>query len=307
MGEERTVREAAARCRNALDQAGQALAAMRAKAHEWNGLVTQAQAHEARSVALAEELAEKRDAADGLRDRIADLEGALRTAEGRAGALQAELEEARREIRALHARRKEDQERLQRLRSALGDLECMAASVFGAADEGADAFSNGDAALADAPEMASLSAFPGRASRPRMGEWLFGAGRLPQSSLDTALDMQRGSHERLGRILVRMGAVSDEDVAECLAHQFGVPFERLNGSLEPDSRALAALPARAARAHSCLPLRLAGGALAVAMANPQDLVALDEIRRLTGREVAIAAAPEDAVLEAIKRGYGDLL
>lgn len=299
VGEERRAKEVAERCRGALDKAGQALERMRSQARQWNALAAEAADYKAKANALEDQLAQHLAGAGALRQRVAELEEALAASQRRVGVLESDLDEARRETRAMHARRQEDQRVLERLRHALGDAETMVAPVF--APE--------DAANADpAGELVSVEVLadyvPRKVSQPRMGEWLKGMGRLTQEALGQALEVQRGSHERLGRILVRMGAVSEADVAECLSHQYGIPLEPLNGRLEPGAEAIEALPARAARAHCCFPLRLAGRILAVAMANPQDLVALDEIRRLTGREVKVSVAPQDAVLVAIDRWYG---
>jgi hypothetical protein len=291
----------AARCRNALDQAEQALESMRAQARKWSGLAAQAAEQQARADALAEKLAQRDAAEGGLMDRAAELEQALRDAQERVHLLEGDLDKARREVCVLQNRRQEEQQTLQCLRSMLGDAESLAASALDGSGR--------------APAAAKVDRFDGRVSPepalpeappPRLGKWLLDKGRLHQATLDKALEAQRSSPERLGRILVRMGAVTDADVAECLAGQFDIPFEPLNSRLEYDAEAelLAALPARAARAHSCIPLGSRGNTLAVAMANPQDLVALDELRRLTGRELSIAAAPQDAVLKAIERWYG---
>jgi hypothetical protein len=271
---------------------------MRRQAQEWHALAAEAAAHRARADALEEEAARQEGEAEALRARVAELEEALEAAQGRAAVLEEDLDRARREMRAVYAQREEDRRLLARLRSALGDAgHEERGRDAGAVDAEAAA---GDPADADGRPQ-PVAKPPGRGVR--MGEWLLAKGRLAGEALEWALGEQRHSHERLGRILVRMGHVTDVDVAECLAEQFAIPFERLNGNLETDPGALEALPVHAARAHCCFPLKCSGRVLTVAMANPQDLVALDEIRRMSGREIKPAAAPQEAVLRAIEKYY----
>ena len=112
------------------------------------------------------------------------------------------------------------------------------------------------------------------APRPRLGELLVQAGKLSARDLDRALSAQQEMGGMLGRVLVRLGLVSDTDVAHSLSRQLGIPFVRTDGfpDLMPEVEGL--LP-DFLHANAVYPLRLEDGLLHVAMAVPQ-VTQLDE-------------------------------
>ncbi len=138
-----------------------------------------------------------------------------------------------------------------------------------------------------------------------LGRLLTAVGAVSEEAVERALLEQQDSGERLGRILVRAGDASEESVARALARQLGLPFAE--GPLEPHPAAVGAVSRELARAHSVVPLRLGPKSLIVAMADPLDLEAVDDLQFQTGRRVEARVAEPSAVSEAISRSYADRL
>jgi hypothetical protein len=136
-----------------------------------------------------------------------------------------------------------------------------------------------------------------------LGEILCADGRISQEQLSDALKKQRGArHRKLGRILVEHGYASDEVVAETVAGQLGLPFVRLRA--QPISTNIVRLcSSRLAKMHRCMPLRITGDELLLAMCEPLDLVAIDDIERLTNLRVKVAVAPETDIAAAHEQYY----
>lgn len=140
-----------------------------------------------------------------------------------------------------------------------------------------------------------------------LGQTLLGEGLLRPEQLHIALEEQRRSGERLGRVLVRLGLVAEARVREALGAALGHPTVELD-LVTPEPEALALLPEPLARRLRVLPLALeAGGArLSLAMADPQDLAALDQLQALLGPATALLPrlAGEADLDRAHDRAYG---
>jgi type IV pilus assembly protein PilB len=139
--------------------------------------------------------------------------------------------------------------------------------------------------------------------RKRLGERLLEAGLVTERQLAQALQAQQNTGEQLGRLLVRLGYLSEERLLRLLCEDEGIAFTPLD-PVPRDPAAIAALPESVARATGAFPLRLEGDRLVVALANPFDVSALTAVQRASGRQVAAAGAPRTRVLEAIDLGYG---
>ena len=137
----------------------------------------------------------------------------------------------------------------------------------------------------------------------RIGELLLEAGGVTQAGIDEALARQTAVGGRLGSHLVGLGLARDADVAASLSRQFGVPFIEL-GRFEVDPAAIAVLPAATARKYESIPLSRAGAALAVAMSDPANVLAVDDIEFMTGCRVEPVVATRAAVAAAVERYYG---
>ena len=135
-----------------------------------------------------------------------------------------------------------------------------------------------------------------------LGQLLVDAGVLASAALEDALEEQVRSGRRLGEVLVRKGVVDETDVARALATQLSVEFAA--PPLRPESKALSKVQPRLARSKGLLPLSLAGRRLRVAMADPLDGNAVDELRFQSGCHVEPVVAPPSAVARGIREAYG---
>jgi len=135
-----------------------------------------------------------------------------------------------------------------------------------------------------------------------LGTILVGEGRITARALEDALDEQGTTGRRIGEVLIRRGLVDGEMLAMALAAQLDLPFEK--GPLAPEAPAVACVKSDLARAKSVLPLRLGQRSIVVAMANPLDLEAVDDLRFQSGRRVEVLVSSEAAIALGILEAYG---
>jgi type IV pilus assembly protein PilB len=136
----------------------------------------------------------------------------------------------------------------------------------------------------------------------RFSELLLSEQRITQAQLDVALSHQRVSGGRLGATLVRLGLLSDEDVARALSRQFGVPSIRLD-DLDIDPAVIRLIPVEVAIRHEVVPVARHGTTLTLAMTDPANVGALDDIAFITGLHVEPVVASDAALQQAIGRYY----
>jgi type IV pilus assembly protein PilB len=138
--------------------------------------------------------------------------------------------------------------------------------------------------------------------RPKiLGQLLLDAGAVTDEALQRALALQPSRALRLGELLVQEGEVEPEAVAQALARQLGLAYAP--APLDPEPGASDVVREQLARARVVLPLRTAPRRLTVAMADPLDLGAVDDLQFQTGRRVEVEVATRTAVLEGIDRCY----
>ncbi|MFM2119377.1 MAG: hypothetical protein RL722_845 [Pseudomonadota bacterium] len=141
-----------------------------------------------------------------------------------------------------------------------------------------------------------------RPERVRLGDLLVAQGLISPAQLDQALQAQRSSGRKLGRIFIDLGLVDEVQIAQALAGQMRVPFVDLGRrSVRPEVARL--LPEVQARRLRALPLEDQPGAVRVGMADPTDIAAYDEVCRLVKREVELVVVAESQLLAAIDRSY----
>jgi len=128
------------------------------------------------------------------------------------------------------------------------------------------------------------------------------AGQLSRSQLDIALREQRRTGERIGKVLVELGFVTEEVLEAVLADEAGCRRVRLE-FITIDPAAVALLPEPVARRHHLIPIALKEGLLQVAMADTFDVVAVDAVERATGLEVEVVGASRQEIDQAIDRSY----
>lgn len=137
----------------------------------------------------------------------------------------------------------------------------------------------------------------------RLGDLLLKAQLITQDQLNKALEEQRSLGGRLGEVLLRLGFVSEEDIIECLSHQFGVPSINLR-HFEIDEAVAKLVPVDLSRKYNVVPVNKTGATLTVAMADPTNIFAMDEITFMTGYRVEPVVASEEAIRAAIDRHFG---
>lgn len=129
--------------------------------------------------------------------------------------------------------------------------------------------------------------------RKQIGQILREEGLITEDQLKKALEVQKQSNELLGRILVKMGFVSETEVTKAFARQKGVPFVDLQKE-EIDPAAVGLIDRHLALQHRAFPFLLEGDKLYVAMENPFNVFAIDELNGKTGKMIeAFVAAPAD--------------
>jgi type IV pilus assembly protein PilB len=154
-------------------------------------------------------------------------------------------------------------------------------------------------------ELPAPTAPPVAAPRRRLGEILIEHGALTVRQLDDALALQKERGGRIGEILLDQGIVAPRLLLRALADQFGLEFIDLEG-VRIDAELAARVPDQLARRYRALPVRRDGDVVVVAMANPGDVFAIDDIRTLLRAEVRPVMADPEQIADAISRsGQGD--
>src|SRR5580765_8266176 len=139
----------------------------------------------------------------------------------------------------------------------------------------------------------------------RLGDLLVREKTITADQLDKALKAQRdsGPNSRLGSTLVHLGFVSDEEVTNFLSRQYGVPAINLQ-YFEIDSSVVKLIPEETAKRYQILPLSRVGASLTIAMVDPTNVFAMDDIKFMTGFNIEPVVASESAIMDAIDKAYG---
>lgn len=137
-------------------------------------------------------------------------------------------------------------------------------------------------------------------TRDRLGELLLRGGVITDDHLAVALAEQEAGGGKLGQILVRMGASDEETIARTLAEQKGIEFISLP-MFPIDREAASLIPARMAKRSLIIPVGFRDGSLVLAMADPLDVEAIDDVHLRTGRSVIPAVATAAQIEYAIEK------
>ena len=136
----------------------------------------------------------------------------------------------------------------------------------------------------------------------KLGEYLIDVGLIDNKTLANALEIQKVHKKKLGRTLIGMGVADDEMIARALASQLGIPFLRLDKTEIP-KEIISFVPSKMAQDYLLIPIKKTKKGLLVAMANPLESYAMDDLRFVTRMSIEIAVAPERDILKAIKKYY----
>ncbi len=134
----------------------------------------------------------------------------------------------------------------------------------------------------------------------QLGQILVEEGLISQAILDAAQDEQQRLGKSLGRILIDQGHVTERDLVSALAKQIGMEFVDLS-DFEVDAQAVMAISDTIAKRYTAIPIAYDDGKLVVAMSDPANVFALDDIRTITGLDVKPVVATRDDIIAAISK------
>ncbi|MEI6262618.1 MAG: ATPase, T2SS/T4P/T4SS family [Deltaproteobacteria bacterium] len=138
--------------------------------------------------------------------------------------------------------------------------------------------------------------------RKKLGELLLQAKLIDQKVLEKALEIQKSQKKRIGQILMDMGIINDEMIAKALASQLKIPFLRL-GNVQIPKEVIDLVPREMAENYLLLPVKVIRKQLIIAMANPLEFYAMDDLRFITKMDIFVTVAPQNDILFAIHEFY----
>ncbi len=138
----------------------------------------------------------------------------------------------------------------------------------------------------------------------RLGDLLVKEKIITTEQLDQAIKKQKEENCRLGAALVKLGVMTDEDVTNFLSKQYGVPAINLS-YFEIDAAVVKLVPVETAKRYQILPLSRVGASLTIAMVDPTNVFAMDDIKFMTGFNIEPVVASEAAIAAGIEKAYGE--
>ncbi len=139
----------------------------------------------------------------------------------------------------------------------------------------------------------------------KLGELLVKENLISPQQLQEALTYQKQQGGKLGYNLVKLGFVKDEEITQLLSRQYGVPSINL-ARFEIDPSVIKLVPAETAQKYQIIPLSRAGANLTIAMVDPTNVFAMDDIKFMTGYNVEPVVASETAIMDSIEKYYGSV-
>ena len=136
----------------------------------------------------------------------------------------------------------------------------------------------------------------------RLGELLLRDQIISPEQLQRAQEESRKSGDRLGNALIKTGAIPEEDLTQFLSKQYGVPAVNL-GEFDIDPEVIALVPKDVAIRHRVVPVNRAGSSLIVAIADPSNILAIDDLKFVTGYNIEAVVASDVGISDAIERYY----
>src|SRR5215207_1127872 len=136
----------------------------------------------------------------------------------------------------------------------------------------------------------------------RLGDLLLKEKRITPEQLQEALTHQKQKGGKLGFALVSLGYAKEAEITALLSKQFGVPSIAI-GQFQIDPSVIKLVPAETAQKYQIIPLSRSGATLTIAMTDPTNVFAMDDIKFMTGYNVEPVVASETAVADAITRYY----
>ena len=142
--------------------------------------------------------------------------------------------------------------------------------------------------------MQFLFNLSGESMASRVGDLLVKTGLITSEQLDEATEQQKAQGGTLGSHLVNMGLISEEDFVQTISDQYRIPVVQLE-DYDIDEDVISLIPQNVAQKHSVLPLLKKASSLTVAMVDPSNVVALNDIKFITGLDIQVVIAPESQI------------
>lgn len=137
----------------------------------------------------------------------------------------------------------------------------------------------------------------------QLGELLIERGVITKEELEQALQVQKEKGGLIGQILVDLGFAKEEEIAQALTAQFGFPYLPLN-NYEIDPEVIKIIPENVASQYCLIPIDKIGNSLTIAMSNPLNIRAIEDIELISGLVIQIFISTGTDIRNAIKRYYG---
>jgi general secretion pathway protein E len=138
----------------------------------------------------------------------------------------------------------------------------------------------------------------------RLGEILIARGKIDAEDLERALELQRERGDKIGKIFVDMGLLAQRDMLAALSDQLGIPLAAVDGQ-PPSAPEIDGLSNRFLRQCRIFPIELMENLLTLAMADPLDFETIAAVRSFSGLDIRTVLAPEQEILDALERHYGE--
>ena len=133
----------------------------------------------------------------------------------------------------------------------------------------------------------------------KIGEILVADGSVTEDQLKKTMNEQQYTHEKLGFLLIKLGYAVEEQVFSALAHQTGLDFITNEKLLEAEEDVIKVIPEVFARENTLIAAGMANGTIVVAMEDPEDIIAIDNLQKLTDKKVISALATPSGIKAAI--------
>jgi type IV pilus assembly protein PilB len=138
--------------------------------------------------------------------------------------------------------------------------------------------------------------------RKRLGDLMLEVGMVTQEQLDRAIEQQKKTGDKLGSTLIKLGYVSEDDIIQVLEFQLGIPHVKLE-KYNLDKAAYSSIPESIARRYGLIPIKKENGILTVAMSDPLNVFAIDDLKIYSGLEIQPVIVSHNDVIKAIDRYY----
>ena len=138
----------------------------------------------------------------------------------------------------------------------------------------------------------------------RLGELLVRENLISLQQLQKAQDVQKKAGGRIGYHLTKLGFIEESELTKFLSKQYGVPSINLK-EFDIDGEVVKLVPKEVAEKHQCIPVNRAGASLILAMSDPSNIYAIDDIKFLTGYNIEVVVASEQAIKEALEKYYAE--